>query len=101
MGGTLRASTECQLLALDSCKFQIIVGAFTSPHAGNYAKEFVDSANQHLDQQTDVGECNSALVHIILQTFPDEWPRVKDEFSYPSRITMQRPQQSKMSKGHS
>merc|ERR1712032_925133 len=88
--GTLRASTECQLLALDSCKFQTIVSAFTSQHAGNYARDFVEFANYHLDEQTDGGECHSFLQDIIFQTFPDVWPRVKDEFIVSHKGTTQR-----------
>lgn len=71
--GTLRATSECQLLTLDAMKFQSIVSKFPTNNVKIYAEEFVKmlSTTNYMDL-TDVGVVRAEIEWALYIAFPSQ-----------------------------
>jgi len=70
--GTLRADTDCTLLALDAEKFSKIVSPYPTSHAQHYAEAFVQCLNDcAISDLTDLQ--TSDLQHCLSRAFPEQY----------------------------
>jgi len=70
--GTLRAVSECQLLALDAFKFQSIVSKFPMNSVRTYAEEFVKIlGTTRREELSDMGSVNPEVRWAIWIAFPN------------------------------
>jgi len=67
--GTLKAHSECMLLAIDAKKFQDLVGLFPTQHAHCYATGFVQLLNSGNEQLTDLNLRGQE--QLITESFPE------------------------------
>jgi len=69
--GTLRAVTDCTLVALNAERFQKIVSAFPTDHARKYAENFVAALNWNVESGiTDLH--NDEINYAAMRAFPAE-----------------------------
>mmetsp|Transcript_48549 Transcript_48549/g.112515 ORF Transcript_48549/g.112515 Transcript_48549/m.112515 type:complete len:114 (-) Transcript_48549:118-459(-) len=83
--GSLTATTECQLLALDAKAFQGIAVRFPTRHACKYAIAFVDSLNQ-IDQASFSDLWRPDYDQLMAQAMPKDanWMRTGSKDTQPS-----------------
>merc|ERR1711972_421251 len=75
--GTLRATTDCTLLAVDAKEFQHTLGPYSSKETFGYATWFVNQLNtQSREHYTDIGEYHHDMGQYLLTLFPQYWPNL-------------------------
>jgi hypothetical protein len=80
--GTLRATTDCRLVALDAVLFREAMSTWDLRQVKDYAAAFVDDLNHQsiAEELTDLGDCSDDLMHRVYTVYTDAWAEVGDEF---------------------